>query len=334
MGKYSFKLISFSKSIHEQEERPALFQKLSDCDVFNNSPWDNWKSGLGSKNNVFVEDGDPDISDLSDYQRPRFEMKHQSLVKPTFEQKPTENSTPKFEGVNKSPESQFDAKVDPVSDQVNNAKKFNIIQKLDRASNSRKPTMDVSDAEKSADNTSHRSEYTPSSNIKKRRKRRRDVIFKTILRECRRYFQIQLSNLTGFITSKKPRNDDYMYSCMKRFNIEALGKQGTFEENFYLACLLYPQDLMRNIDSFIKEKGAEDFESAKKEYKQISQKIHDTLYKYSHDKLDFFVSKPELSFLFCYFYEKGAGVEKEDPKYVEEYEFIRTKCMDSLNRKF
>lgn len=72
--------------------------------------------------------------------------------------------------------------------------------------------MDVSDAEKSVDASSNRSEYTPCSNDKKKRKRRRDVIFKTILRECRRFFQIQLSNLTGFITSKKPRNDDYMYS--------------------------------------------------------------------------------------------------------------------------
>lgn len=259
------------------------------------------------------------MSDLSDFPRDRYEIKQYPIAKPTFEQKPTEHSTPKFDGVNKSPESQFDVKEDKIT-------------KFEEAVNSRKPTMDVSDVEKSEAASSHRSEYTPCSSNKKRRKRRRDVIFKTILRECRRFFQIQLSNLTGFITSKKPRNDDYMYSCMKRFNIEALGKQGTFEENFYLACLLYPQDLNRNLESFLQEKGFPDMDSARKEYKQISQKIHDTLYKYSHDKLDFFVGKQDLAFLFCYFYENGAGAEKDDPKFVEEYEFIRTKCMDSLNR--
>jgi len=274
---------------------------------------------MGFKNNVFVDECDPDMSDLSDFPRSGYEMKPIPLAKPTFEQKPTENSTPKFEGVNKSPESQFDVKKEHTS-------------KFEEIANSRKPTMDVSDEDKSVEADSHKSEYTPCSSNKKRRKRRRDVIFKTILRECRRYFQIQLSNLTGFITSKKPRNDDYMYSCMKRFNIEALGKQGTFEENFYLACLLYPQDLNRNLESFLQENGFSDIDAARREYKQISQKIHDTLYKYSHDKLDFFVGKQELAFLFCYFYENGAGTEKEDPKFVEEYEFIRTKCMDSLNK--
>lgn len=120
---------------------------------------------------------------------------------------------------------------------------------------------------------------------------------------------------------------------MNRFNTEYLKLNGSFNENFYLACLLYPQDLIRNLDSFLKKKEGSYSEADKKVYKNIAQKIHDTLYKYSHDKLDFFVAKPQLAFLFCYFYEKGAGAEKEDPKYSEEYEFIRNKCMDSLNRE-
>jgi hypothetical protein len=57
------------------------------------------------------------------------------------------------------------------------------VKKLKEENNSRKQTMDVSDVEKSADASSYRSEYTPCSNDKKKRKRRRDVIFKTILRE-------------------------------------------------------------------------------------------------------------------------------------------------------
>ena len=45
----------------------------------------------------------------------------------------------------------------------------------------------------------------------KKRRRRRDVVFKKILRECRRYFQTHLCDLTGFVASKKPRKDDYIY---------------------------------------------------------------------------------------------------------------------------
>lgn len=115
---------------------------------------------------------------------------------------------------------------------------------------------------------------------------------------------------------------------MQRFNIEFLNKEGTFEENFYLACLLYPQDLSRNIDIFIAKKEIPTKENHK-EYKNLVAKIHDTLYKYSHDKLDFFVSKPELADLFMYFYNNGAEELKADPKLAEELEHIRTKCEES-----
>lgn len=282
--------------------------------------------------NTFVDDNPPDISELSDCPS-NDEMPVQTgiLVEgPYGDNRNKIESEQKVKNDNVSPESQVDVALAKKSTQNCSTTKA----KNEFCSNARKPTMDISDEdEKSDEIKSAKSEYTPNSKGSRKRKRRRDVIFKTILRECRRFFQIQLSNVTGFITSKKPRNDDYMYSCMKRFNEEALGKQGTFEENFYLACLLYPQDLIRNMDSFVEKKGVSDFDTARKELKQDCQKIHDTLYKYSHDKLDFFVSKPELSFLFCYFYEKGAGAEREDPKFSEEYEFIRSKCMDTLNRK-
>lgn len=162
----------------------------------------------------------------------------------------------------------------------------------------------------------------------KKRRRRRDVVFKKILRECRRYFQTHLCDLTGFVASKKPRKDDYIYKCMERFNIEYLKKEGTFFENFYLACLLYPQDLSRNIDIFIAKKE-EPTKEKHKEYKGLVAKIHDTLYKYSHDKLEFFVSKPELSDLFMHFYNNGAENIKKDLKLVEELEHIRKKCEES-----
>mmetsp|Transcript_23788 Transcript_23788/g.26412 ORF Transcript_23788/g.26412 Transcript_23788/m.26412 type:complete len:110 (-) Transcript_23788:104-433(-) len=109
---------------------------------------------------------------------------------------------------------------------------------------------------------------------------------------------------------------------MEKFNKDYLNLSGTYEENFYLACLLYPQDLNRNMDLFLKFKKDKNMKNA---WKEIATQIHDTLYKYSHDKLDYFVSKKEIAFLFCYFYEKGAGIDKDDPKFSEEFEFIRGK---------
>jgi hypothetical protein len=116
---------------------------------------------------------------------------------------------------------------------------------------------------------------------------------------------------------------------MEKFNTQFLDKQGTFEENFYLSCLLYPQDLARNVDIFIAKKEIPTKENHRF-YKDIVGKIHNTLYKYSHDKLDYFVSIPEISTLFIYFYNNGAESIKSDPKLVEELEFIKQKCESQL----
>mmetsp|Transcript_12526 Transcript_12526/g.14347 ORF Transcript_12526/g.14347 Transcript_12526/m.14347 type:complete len:290 (+) Transcript_12526:185-1054(+) len=193
-----------------------------------------------------------------------------------------------------------------------------------------KITSDISGEDSISDNEVDSADLKPEDCFRpakpqKKRKKRRDVIFKKILRECRRFYQTQLTDLTGFIASKKPRKDDYMYACMRRFNTEVLKKQGTFEENFYLACLLYQQDLSRNIDTFLAKIDDLDMDTARKLYRSIIHKIHDTLYKYSHDKLDFFVSKSEMSSLFLYFYQNGAGEDRVNPKYVEEYDFIKNK---------
>lgn len=115
---------------------------------------------------------------------------------------------------------------------------------------------------------------------------------------------------------------------MERFNMEYLDKEGNFDQNFYLACLLYPQDLSRNVDIFIEKKEPPTKENHKA-FKAIVAKIHDTLYKYSHDKLDYFVSIPEIASLFMHFYHNGAVNIRTDPKLQEELEHIRNKCEEA-----
>jgi hypothetical protein len=205
------------------------------------------------------------------------------------------------------------------------------LERIQRETNRKKPKTGELISEESEE-IYQRSQYMPGNN-KKPNKRRRDVIFKTILRECRRFLQIQLSELTGFVTSRKVRHDDYMYLCMEKFNKEILQKQGTFMENFYLACLLYPQDLTRSMDQFLSGSSSKinDVKTKKLEYIKIAENIHDTLYKYTHDKLDFFVQKHELAYLFCYYHENGAVNERNNPNFEDEYEFIRQKCMNTLN---
>lgn len=234
--------------------------------------------------------------------------------------------TPKFKSF------EFSGRADRTPKPRQAKETMKLLEKIQMEVNWRKRTMDISDDEES-ENVSQTSEYSLIHDTKKPNKRRRDVIFKSILRECRRFFQIQLSELTGFITAKRERNDDYMYRWMEKFNIEILSKKGTFYENFYLACLLYPQDLTRSIDQFILSSDIkiDDVKTQKTKFIKIAKKTHETLYKYSHDKLEFFVKNRELAYLFCYYYENGAGLERCNPKFESEYEFIRQKCMDTLN---
>jgi len=60
----------------------------------------------------------------------------------------------------------------------------------------------ASDNEKSEEASSPLNKYIPDCTKPKVIKRRKDVIVKAILRECRRFFQVQVNNLTGFVTSK------------------------------------------------------------------------------------------------------------------------------------
>ncbi|CAI2373271.1 unnamed protein product [Moneuplotes crassus] len=181
-------------------------------------------------------------------------------------------------------------------------------------------------------------EYLPHERQRRKLKKRRDVIFKSILRECRRFFLAQISNMPGFVIFKNERNGAYLYKSMKKFNQAILKRVGTFEDSFYLAALLYPQDLKKNFEEFVKESKCEDHELTKSSgrdtiLKSIIDRIHNTLYKYSIDRLNFFTSKPSIAFLFCYYYAHGAGSSKDDPKLSKEYEQIRQKCMDTLNKK-
>lgn len=65
----------------------------------------------------------------------------------------------------------------------------------------------------------------------------------------------------------------------------------------FLGALTYPSDSKWNVDGF-----TDVIKDTKRTTEQI-QKVHDCLYKYSHQKLDYFCSTPELAFLYLHFYE-------------------------------
>lgn len=78
---------------------PNLFQK-SDSDVFKDCLWDHLQQNKSdSQINNFVDDDDPDVSELSDFAKPSDDDCPKPIDKSIFERKKNEDFTQKLESV-------------------------------------------------------------------------------------------------------------------------------------------------------------------------------------------------------------------------------------------
>jgi hypothetical protein len=159
-------------------------------------------------------------------------------------------------------------------------------------------------------------------------KKRKDVLLKTVLRKCRKFLQQSINQHTGFVCSKKAKSDDPLYECLQKFSSDTKEFEPTHQSMdilFYLGALLYPQDTKRNVMKF----GGG---LSKKQRLDLIQKVHDVLYKYSHEKLDYFCNVPALAFLFKHYYENVANGDKDDAEYFEAMRHVIGECNKTLKK--
>jgi len=97
---------------------------------------------------------------------------------------------------------------------------------------------------------------------------------------------------------------------------------------FYLGCVLYPQDMSKGVDQFFESEKSERVKRRKVLRAKI-KKVHEVLYKYSHEKMEFFLSLPELAFIFSYF-QSQSPQESTDEVYETALSQIMGKCQASL----
>jgi|JI9StandDraft_1071089.scaffolds.fasta_scaffold189815_2 hypothetical protein len=95
-----------------------------------------------------------------------------------------------------------------------------------------------------------------------------------------------------------------------------------------LGAILYPQEMNKHIDTFF-ESEKENRIKKRKELRAKINKVHDVLYKYSHEKLEKFLSVKELAYLFLY-YEKASISDQQDENSLNSIEIIREKCQKTL----
>jgi hypothetical protein len=101
---------------------------------------------------------------------------------------------------------------------------------------------------------------------------------------------------TGFICSKKDKVEDPFIPSLASVIEDLPSADPSLRVTLFLGALTYPYDSKRNIS------GLANPHETKRVLDQI-QKVHDCLYKYSHQKLDSFCSTPELAFLYVHFYD-------------------------------
>lgn len=159
--------------------------------------------------------------------------------------------------------------------------------------------------------------------------KRKDVILKTILRKCRRVLQDDFNDLTGYFPKRKMQGHQFLKDCVVKFYEAIPNKPSQLNLIFYLGAMLYPQEMSRGVDCFF-ESDKNERVKHRKLYRAKIQKVHDVLYRYSHEKMDYFVNIPELSYLYVIFYQKETKQDVDDQFYLNGATEIYERCKETL----
>lgn len=159
--------------------------------------------------------------------------------------------------------------------------------------------------------------------------KRKDVILKTILRKCRRTLQDEFNNLTGYFPKRKIHGHQFLKDSILKYHDSFSNKPEQLDLIFYLGAVLYPQEMSRGVDCFF-ESDKNERVKFRKIYRAKIQKVHDVLYRYSHEKMDYFVTVPELAYLYSVFYQAESKKSGEDIFYMNGATEIFIRCQETL----
>lgn len=172
--------------------------------------------------------------------------------------------------------------------------------------------------------------YTETKKANFEYNRRKDVILKTILRKWRRVLQNDFNDVTQYFPNRKHKSGQFLKDCVMKYYNHLPNKPEQLDLVFFLGSMLYPQEMIRGVDFFF-EWSKEDKVKQRKIVRSKIQKVHDVLYRYCHEKMNYFVSVPELSYLYVMFYKKEISNSKMlDKDYFEGVTEIYKKCQLTL----
>ena len=87
---------------------------------------------------------------------------------------------------------------------------------------------------------------------------RTDILYKTIIRDLRRYYMSDFNNVTSYITKKRYKSKNYFFICIRRYLLkrfpeiikhdlsdknELIPKEDLNDFVFFMSCFLYPKEI-------------------------------------------------------------------------------------------
>jgi hypothetical protein len=154
--------------------------------------------------------------------------------------------------------------------------------------------------------------------------RRKDVIIKTLLRKCRKFLTQDFNTATNYAKQKRRLSSSIFADLLGNYLTSVVKVQATDSLVAFLGALLYQQDMDNNMDSF----SSPNLTPAT--IQETSDKIHEILYKYSHQKFKVFTKYSDFVPLFMHFYNHGTDSLRNDPEYDAGLEIINDQLHSSL----
>lgn len=140
----------------------------------------------------------------------------------------------------------------------------------------------------------------------RRCRKRYEIVYRSILRKFRKFFNLEFDNATKYKSIKRYRKTSYFIECVSKYAKEAFLDNYSDNLVFSLCYLIYPWVITKNKDELKKEfPGLEKF--LKKQQKDGIM-INDVLYDFTFAKMKNLFANKQYVYLFNYFVEKS----KED----------------------
>ena len=176
----------------------------------------------------------------------------------------------------------------------------------------------------SNEKTDHSSKPSKAKKNKKLFSRRKDVIIKTLLRKCRKFYIKDFNSKMNYMKQKRKQTNKIYVTLLRNYLNSVLNVNNDDKVAVFLGAYLYQQDLEENMDLIC----SPNLLSA--EVKDTSDKIYEILYKYSHHKFRVFAKNSEFLPIFMHFYNHGSDALRNDPEYQAGLEIIKDQIQSSL----